>query len=76
MFLTAKVTGRLLIVEPAQTFLGIGAEIAAQVAEKLPGTKIKRIGAPRCTIPASSALHDQMMPTAEDIRAAAREMGE
>jgi pyruvate/2-oxoglutarate/acetoin dehydrogenase E1 component len=64
----------LLIVEPAQTFLGIGAEIAAQVAEALPGVRIKRIGAPRCVIPASRELHDQMLPTIEQVKAALKEL--
>jgi len=61
---------KLLIVEPDVKFMGIGAELAAQVAEKLPGCKIKRLGAPRVTIPASRDLHDAIMPSPEQILAA------
>lgn len=60
-------TGRLLIVEPDVQYGGIGAEIAATIVEKMPQCRIKRLGAPRVTIPASMSLHAQMLPTEEDI---------
>lgn len=71
---SVKKTRRLLVVEPDVTFLGIGAEIAAQVAERLPGTIIKRLGGPRATIPACRDLHDLIIPTAEQICRAVEEL--
>ena len=60
-------SGKLLIVEPDVQFGGVGAEIVAQVAERMPHVRVKRLGAPRSTTPASPALHDQMLPTDEEI---------
>lgn len=72
-----KRTGRLLIVEPDVVHAGVGAEIAAQVAERLPHeipiglgethVRIKRLGAPRVTIPASMGLHARMLPSDQEI---------
>ena len=71
---SARATGKVLIVEPDVAYGGIGAEIAATLAERVAGVVVRRLGAPRLTIPASRDLHDQMMPTAEGILAAVREM--
>lgn len=68
----ARRTRRLLIVEPDVTFLGIGAEIAAQVAERAPDVYVKRLGVPRATIPASRELHERTLPAVEEIRVALR----
>lgn len=57
----------LLVVEPDVKFLGIGAELVAQVAERVRGVRVKRLGAPRATIPASRELHDRMIPTEGEI---------
>ncbi len=65
-------TGKLLIVEPDVTYGGIGAEIAAYFQERRSHVKVRRLGAPRTTIPASMALHTQMLPTEEQIVAAIR----
>ena len=65
-------TGKLLIVEPDVVRGGVGAEIAAVVAEHMPGTAIRRLGAPFRTIPASMALHDSMLPSEEEIADAIR----
>lgn len=78
-------TGSLLVVEPDVVFLGIGAELIATIAEKTGagyfqkigfymGVPMRRLGAPRATIPASRDLHDRMIPTAEQIVAAVNEM--
>ena len=58
---------KVLIVEPDVTYGGIGAEIAARLAEEFVGVEIKRLGAPREVIPAASALHARMLPTEEEI---------
>ena len=58
---------RLLIIEPDVRYGGVGSEIAAAVAEGMPGTRVKRLGAPRLTIPATLSLHERMLPTREEI---------
>jgi len=60
-------TGRLLIIEPDVIYGGVGAEIVATIAEDMPHVRVKRLGAPRATIPASKSLHDRMLPTREAI---------
>ena len=65
---------KLLVIEPDVRFMGIGAEICAQVAEILPGCLVRRLGAPRATIPASRDLHDSIMPSADDIEKIVMEM--
>lgn len=64
----------LLVVEPDVQFLGIGAELVAQVVERMPGVRVKRLGAPRATIPASRDLHDRMLPSGDDIMRAFKEL--
>lgn len=59
--------GNLLIIEPDVQYGGIGAEIAATIAEELPHVRIKRLGARRVTIPANRALHETMLPTELEI---------
>ena len=60
-------TGRLLIIEPDIQYGGVGAEIAATIAEQMPHVRVKRLGAPRATIPASQSLHGRMLPSVEEI---------
>lgn len=61
-------TGKLLIVEPDVTYGGIGAELAASIQEKsyFP-IKIRRLGAPRVTIPHAPALHNRVLPADEEV---------
>lgn len=65
---TIKKSSRVLIVEPDVTYGGIGAEIAARIAERHPDIKVTRLGARKQTVPASIALHSSVMPTEKDIR--------
>jgi len=70
-------TGALLIVEPDVTYAGVGAEIASQISEKCfekLAHPVKRLGAPRTTIPASRALHDYMLPSEKRILEVAGEL--
>lgn len=70
-------TGALLIVEPDVTYSGVGAEIASQVSERCFETlrhPIKRLGAPKTTIPASRYLHDFLLPSETIVIALAKEM--
>jgi len=65
-------TDSLLIVEPDVMYSGVGAEIAAQVAER--GAEVRRLGAPRMTIPASRSLHGLMLPSEDEIVKMVEEM--
>lgn len=70
-------TGALLIVEPDVAYAGVGAEIASQVSERCfekLAHPVKRLGAPRTTIPASRALHDYMLPSEKRILEVAKEL--
>lgn len=70
-------TGALLIVEPDVTYAGVGAEIASQISErcfKALRHPVKRLGAPRTTIPASRSLHDYMLPSEKRILEVAEEL--
>lgn len=63
-------TGRLLVVEPAIAFGGIGAEIVASVACALPGVRCQRLGAKRETIPTAREHHEALYPSVASILAA------
>ncbi len=70
-------TGSLLVVEPDVTYAGIGAELAAGVTERcFPSMRkpVKRLGAPRSTIPASQGLHKYMLPSGEQIMSSIEEL--
>lgn len=58
----------VLIVEPDVVYGGIGAEIVAHLSERFLGTRFKRLGMPRETIPASPALQGRFTPDEEAIR--------
>jgi pyruvate dehydrogenase E1 component beta subunit len=61
-------TGKLLIIEPDIQYGGVGAEIAARIAEDMPNVRIKRLGAKRMTAPASGSLHKSILPTDEEVK--------
>ena len=65
--MAARHSGRLLIVEPDVAYGGVGAEIAAHIAEAMPHVRIKRLGAPKSTIPAAPSLHHLTLPSVEEI---------
>jgi 2-oxoisovalerate dehydrogenase E1 component len=63
-------TTRLVIAHEAVVSGGLGAEIAARVADRAVwrlGAPIKRIGPPFTPAPYSPALEEQWLPTVEDI---------
>jgi len=75
IFSSVRRTGRLLIVEPDVTYAGVGAEIAATVSEKCweeLERPVRRVGMPRETIPASTALHKYFVPSDSQILSAVR----
>lgn len=61
-------THRLLIVEPGVLHGGVGAEIAAQVAEAMPQVRVKRLGAPRVTIPQAGSAQARLLPSDQEVR--------
>ena len=67
-------SGQLLIIEPDIAYGGVGAEIAAHVAEEMPHIKVKRLGGRKQTIPAAPGLHKLMLPTEEEIIASIRSL--
>ena len=72
---SVRKTGRLVLIEESVRFGGIGAEIAAQIAETcieyLAGPII-RIGMPDAPIPAARPLEDYVIPDAEQVAEAIR----
>jgi len=75
---SALKTGRMLVIEPDIVTGGIGAEVVAATVESANrlgrNIRVKRIGAPLRTIPASPSLHDMIIPNGPRIQLAIREM--
>jgi acetoin:2,6-dichlorophenolindophenol oxidoreductase subunit beta len=71
---SVRKSGHLIVADGSWEMCGFASEVAALAAERLPGTKIKRITWPNCPCPTSYALEKQFYPTADDIVAAARDM--
>jgi pyruvate/2-oxoglutarate/acetoin dehydrogenase E1 component len=72
-------TGRLLVVDNGWTTCGAGAEILAQVAERLMGVRdlrVQRLGFAPVTCPTTPALEALFYPNARTIAAAARDLVE
>jgi acetoin:2,6-dichlorophenolindophenol oxidoreductase subunit beta len=63
-----------IIVEPDVRHGGVGAEIAAWLAENMTGMPVRRVGVRRETLPAASALHYRALPTEEEIVSAIRSL--
>jgi len=72
-------TGRLIVVDNGWTMCGAGAEIVAQVAERLMGVRdvrVQRLGFAPTTCPTTPALEALYYPNARTIAAAARDLVE
>ncbi len=69
-------TGHLLVVHEGHEFLGVGAEICAQVAERLPrrGIRFKRLTPPRLAVPVDRDLEVAYTVSVADVVSAAREL--
>lgn len=70
-------TGRLIVVDNGWTMCGAGAEIVAQVAERLMGVRdvrVQRLGFAPTTCPTTPALEALYYPNARTIAAAARDL--
>jgi pyruvate dehydrogenase E1 component beta subunit len=74
---SVRKTGRVVVVHEASRTCGVGAEIAATVAEKaFPSLKapIVRIAGPDVPAPASYGLEQAFVPSAQRIATAARDL--
>jgi pyruvate/2-oxoglutarate/acetoin dehydrogenase E1 component len=69
-------TGRLVVVDNGWTSCGASAEIAAQVAERQPGARVRRLGFAPTTCPPTPGLEKLFYPDARTIAAAARDLVE
>ena len=72
-------TGRLLVVDNGWTTCGAGAEIVAQVAERLMGVRdvrVQRLGFAPVTCPTTPALEALYYPNARTVAGAARDLVE
>lgn len=70
--LVRRCGGRVMIAHEANVTGGFGAEIAAGICERLPGTKVCRVGTLDSRIPASPILQSAVIPDAKSIAAQAR----
>ncbi len=75
LFDSVRHTRRLLTVEEGSISLGWGAEVAAQTAEALPGTTIKRVAALDLPIGNSKTIEDAILPAQADLMQAALKVG-
>ncbi len=74
---SVKKTGKLVIAHEAVKVGGIGAEIAAMIAEEALDyldAPIVRVGAPFSPVPYSKVLEDSYLPSSKDIVAAVRKI--
>jgi pyruvate dehydrogenase E1 component beta subunit len=74
---SVRETGRIVIAEPNCKTAGVGAEIAAIVAEDAADyldAPVRRVATPDFPAPFSPPLSDKYIPTANDIAKAAREI--
>ena len=74
---TARKTGKILVVHSATQLAGLGAEIAAQIAEdafEWLDAPIRRLGGLDVPVPFSPPLEDAYRPNAEKIAALATEL--
>ncbi|OUC08783.1 pyruvate dehydrogenase, partial [Litorilinea aerophila] len=74
---TVRKTGKILIVHSANRLAGVGAELAAQIAEdafEWLDAPIRRLGGADTPIPFSPPLEDAYRPDAEKIYRLAREL--
>jgi len=69
-------THKLLVVEEGHSFAALGAELIAQIHESRPGLldRCKRLASPEHPIPSCGPLELSLLPTAESILNAIRDM--
>ncbi len=70
-------TGRVLVVHEAPLFAGMGAEVAARVADAAfehLDAPVRRVGARDCFVPFAPNLEAAVLPSVEQIAAAIRDL--
>jgi pyruvate/2-oxoglutarate/acetoin dehydrogenase E1 component len=67
-------TGRLLIVEEGPKTGGVGAELAAGIAERWPSVRILRVASPDVPVPFTPVLESAYRPDGHRIVEAAKEL--
>ncbi len=67
-------TGRALVVQEGVGAAGFGAEVAATIAERAPGARIRRLASPRIPVPFAPTLEEACFIRPAMIVGAAREM--
>ena len=65
---------RVVIVEEGSKSGGVGAEIAAGLAERCPGVRIERVASPDIPVPFTPILENAYRPDATRIAEAARRL--
>ncbi len=74
---SVKRTHRVVIVHQAPSFMGLGAELAAQLQEKAfdyLDAPVARVGAPFCTPPSAAILERTFLPNEKDIISAVKNL--
>lgn len=74
ILISARKTRHLLVVDTAWTFCGMTAEIVAQVSERSPGIRCRRLGFAPVPCPTTRNLENLFYPSASKIAAAAHEL--
>lgn len=71
---SARRTGAILVVDNGWTMCGASSEIVAQVAERVPGVRVRRVGFAPTPCPTAPNLEADFYPNPRTIAAAAWEM--
>jgi 2-oxoisovalerate dehydrogenase E1 component len=72
---SVRKTGRALIVEEGPKTGGVGAELAAGIAERWPNVLISRVASPDVPVPFAPVLENAYRPNVESIAQAAKSFG-
>ncbi len=67
-------TGRVLVAQEGVGASGFGAEVAATVAERAAGVRVRRLASPRIPVPFAPTMEEACFVRAPTIAAAAREL--
>lgn len=73
IFASVKKTGKVLVAHEAALFAGFGAEIAAKITEncfEYLDAPVSRIGGENCMVPYCKQLEEQVLPSADKLKAA------
>jgi 2-oxoisovalerate dehydrogenase E1 component len=71
---SVRKTGKVLVVEEGSLTGGVGAELAAGIAERWPEVRIARVASPDIPVPFSPVLENAYRPSVDRIRQAAKSL--